>query len=130
MGKNPTQKLAKKDQEAKDKAALSGEPPKKVVKKKKTKLQAKAADRHCKIDKCKRTYRAKGYCNTHYAKWRQGAFGVARYKTCVANDCKKPMMLNRHGYCEEHFQSYYVKGVAAAAAPEAKAPEKKAEKVA
>ena len=23
----------------------------------------------CKIEKCKRPYRAKGYCNVHYKKW-------------------------------------------------------------
>ena len=85
----------------------------------------------CKIQSCKRAYRAKGYCGFHYKEWRHGKFGVARYKPCKDNGCFKPMGLSRHGYCEEHFQSYYVKGVehakAPAPAPAAKPAEKAAE---
>jgi len=44
----------------------------------------------------------------------------------------KPMAMNRHGYCEEHFQNYYVKGIAVSkvAAPDAKPAAKPDEKAA
>lgn len=80
----------------------------------------------CKVGGCKRDYRAKGYCQAHYKKWRKGAFGQARYKKCGDALCFKPMAQNRHGLCEDHYQSVFVKGVktakpVAAAKPEAKA---------
>jgi hypothetical protein len=75
--------------------------------------------RACKIKSCKREYRAKGYCAMHYKKWRKGAFGRARYKTCGDVTCFKPMAMNRHGYCEEHFQNYYVKGMEVVRVPAA-----------
>lgn len=85
----------------------------------------------CRVAKCKRPYRAKGYCKTHYRMWRHNAYGNARYKQCSDTSCAKPMATNRHGYCEDHFQSYYVKGVAAAKAPaSAKAKPDKKEAVA
>jgi hypothetical protein len=96
--------------------------PGKTAKAKRTK--AKDA-RPCRITGCKREYRAKGYCRSHYRQWRNGKFGVARYKTC--NDhtgCRRPMALNRHGFCEEHFQNYYVKGLEVAHAPKPEAPKK------
>lgn len=79
----------------------------------------------CKVGGCKRAYRAKGYCKPHYRKWRHGAFGKKRYKTCSALNCFRAMVVNRHGYCEEHFQQYYIKGDKPAAAP-APAKEEKA----
>jgi hypothetical protein len=86
-------------------------------------------DKVCKIASCKRGYKAKGYCKFHYKEWRHGKFGVARYKPCKDMNCFKPMALNRHGFCEEHFQNYYVKGVEQAKAPApAKPTEKPAEK--
>jgi hypothetical protein len=85
----------------------------------------KRSDKVCKIASCKRAYKAKGYCRFHYKQWRHGKFGVARYKSCKDIGCFKPVSLNRHGFCEEHFQSYYVKGVAQA---KVAAPEKPAEK--
>src|SRR5688572_19591583 len=40
-------------------------------------------ERHCKMKSCKRGYKAKGYCKTHYREWRHGKFGQARYKECA-----------------------------------------------
>ncbi len=86
------------------------------------------AKQHCKMKSCKREYRAKGYCRVHYKKWRRGEYGLARYKTCGDKaGCRKPMAMNRQGFCEEHFQNYFVKGVEMAqAAPAEKAAEKTA----
>lgn len=81
------------------------------------------AGKTCQMKDCKREYRAKGYCRFHYRQWRQGKFGRARYKTCSDRGCRAPMVINRHGLCEEHHQNYYVKGM-----EQAKAPEKPAAK--
>jgi hypothetical protein len=56
----------------------------------------------CSIDGCKRPYRAKGYCVTHYKKWRRGELEnhKARYKLCSKEGCKKPA--GRWGICDEH----------------------------
>ena len=135
MGKKPA---AKSSSDAKKKTAAPVEKKKVVTKKvnathhSETKLDgdhdhtkegvsAKGAIAHpkaetCKVKSCKRTYRAKGYCVAHYRKWRHGAFGIARYKTCSSTDCRKPMVVNRHGFCEEHFQKFYVKGESASVA--------------
>lgn len=108
-------------------AATAAKPAKTARAKKSTKTKDA---RPCRVTSCKREYRAKGYCKAHYKQWRQGKFGVARYKTCNDNsDCRKPMALNRHGYCEAHFQNYYVKGMEVTHAPKVEAP-KKEEKVA
>jgi hypothetical protein len=65
----------------------------------------------CKIKNCKRTYKAKGYCRAHYKMWRRGAYGKTRFTACKDHGCFKPMATNRHGFCEDHFQNYYVKGM-------------------
>lgn len=133
MGKKPAAKAqeeAKKTpatEETKDKAEkvhVEAEPEKKH---KAYHASSKSREElSCKIKKCKRSYKAKGYCTFHYKEWRNGKFGMARYKTCGHMECKKPMSLNRHGYCEDHFQAIYVKGTVTTAAPaEEKAPEKK-----
>ena len=59
--------------------------------------------RKCSVENCKRPYRAKGYCNVHYGKWRRGeAEGHrARYKICSKEGCKKPM--TRWGLCDPHY---------------------------
>jgi len=59
--------------------------------------------KQCKVEKCKRPYRAKGYCSVHYKKWRNGEFGLARYKTCKTEGCHKPM--GKGGLCAEHFEA-------------------------
>jgi hypothetical protein len=69
------------------------------------------AEAKCSVEGCKRPYRAKGYCVTHYKKWRRGEIEghKARYHTCSKEGCKKPS--GRWGLCDEHRQS----GEAAAA---------------
>jgi hypothetical protein len=74
----------------------------------------------CKIKDCKRPYRAKGYCNVHYKKWRQGDLGKTRYKTCGNEGCRKP--LHRFGMCAEHYEAWMKSkktAVAVTPAPEA-----------
>lgn len=73
-----------------------------------------AAERKCKAKGCKRPYRAKGYCGTHYHKWRRGELPKPRYKTCNYNakkrkrgekkECLKAVF--RHGLCEEHYKAH------------------------
>ena len=44
----------------------------------------------CTVDGCKRkNYRAKGYCNVHYRKWRQGDLPRSRYTQCSKEACSK-----------------------------------------
>ncbi len=63
--------------------------------------QAKA-EHKCSVGECKRPYRAKGLCVTHYKLWRRGELEGyrARYKTCSKEGCKKPA--GRWGLCDEH----------------------------
>jgi hypothetical protein len=65
---------------------------------------------HCKVKSCKRRYRAKGYCVSHYREWRHGKFGKQRYTACMANNCFKPMATSRQGLCDEHWIAVYKKG--------------------
>ena len=64
---------------------------------------------HCSVEGCKRPYRAKGYCVTHYKRWRRHELEghKARYKLCSKESCRKPA--GRWGLCDEH------RGTAAAA---------------
>ncbi len=57
---------------------------------------------NCSVEGCKRPYRAKGYCVTHYKVWRRGEMEghKARYKLCSKEGCKKPA--GRYGLCDEH----------------------------
>ncbi len=107
MGKKPAQKSA---ETAKKTTTVKAKAKKPATEKKVVVAKQASPGEDCQIKGCKREYRAKGYCRVHYKKWRRGEYGLARYKTCNANDCRKPMILNKHGYCEEHFQSYYVRG--------------------
>lgn len=125
MGKKPAAKSADAAKEKKAKAVKSD--TKELSTKAKKTVETKPKAEKCKVKACKREYRCKGYCSAHYKQWRQGKFGLARYKTCSSVECRKPMGLNRHGYCEDHYQSYYVKGVEVAkAAAEAPAEKKEA----
>lgn len=87
-------------------------------------MAATGSEKKCKVDGCKRSYRAKGYCNVHFRKWRRGELETKpRYKTCGEENCKAPMF--RKGYCEQHYKAWSAskKGEAAAApAPTASAP--------
>ena len=78
-------------------------------------------DKKCKVENCKRPYRAKGYCTVHYKKWRTGEYGKTRYKTCKNEGCRKPM--KRFGMCAEHYEAWMAsrKGTATAAASPAPA---------
>jgi len=73
-------------------------------------------EKKCSNEGCKRPYRAKGYCNVHYAAWRRGELEKhkARYKTCGKEGCKKPMV--RWGLCTEHYAAATGKGEEAAKA--------------
>ena len=57
-----------------------------------TKRRPSRGEAHCSVAGCKRPYRAKGYCVTHYKKWRHGEVEghTARYKTCTKEACRKP----------------------------------------
>ena len=63
---------------------------------------ASSATHTCTVDKCKRPYRAKGYCVTHYKLWRRGELEGhnARYKICTKEGCRKPRAAA--SLCEEH----------------------------
>src|SRR5258706_12052139 len=69
----------------------------------------------CSVEGCKRPYRAKTYCVTHYKLWRRGEIEKhhARYKTCTKEGCRKPT--GQWGLCDEH--RGVAKAEAAAAAP-------------
>ena len=107
-------------------AATAEAKPKKVKAAKAPKEhKSRCGGKVCKIASCKGEYKSKGYCVDHYREWRHGKYGKTRYKTCNDMNCKKPMGLNRFGFCEEHFQNYYVKGIAQAKAPAPAPAEKK-----
>jgi hypothetical protein len=79
---------------------------------------AAAAGKACSVKDCKRPYRAKSLCVTHYKLWRRGELEghKARYKTCSKEGCKKPREFG--GLCAEHAG----KGAAEGAGGEAAAP--------
>lgn len=111
------------------KATTTAPKAKKAAAPKKVKAETKGrcGGKTCRIENCKGEYKAKGYCRTHYKAWRHGKYGQARFKQCGDASCAKPMTVNRHGLCEEHFQNYFVKGMAQAK-PAPAAAEKKEEK--
>lgn len=58
----------------------------------------------CSVEGCKRSYRAKGYCEVHFKKWRAGEMPKkTRYKICTEENCRKPMI--RWGLCEAHLRA-------------------------
>ena len=68
----------------------------------KVKTTPPRSQKRCRVEGCKRPYRAKGYCNVHYRRWRRHELGKhQRYKTCSKEGCRKPMV--RWGLCQEHF---------------------------
>ncbi len=72
----------------------------------------------CKVEGCKRPYRAKGYCFFHYTKWRKGELPHARYTSCNMEKCNKKQF--KGGLCQTHYNEKTGKG--AAASPAAAAP--------
>ncbi len=128
--------MEKKSAAAKKTSAKKTKAPKKktvraaeAVKAKPKKVSAKAV-KPCSVDGCKREYRAKGYCKAHYRAWRHGKLAKPRYTRCHTYACTQPMATNRHGFCEKHFQDYYVKGMEQAHAPAAPAKPEKVAKAA
>jgi hypothetical protein len=69
---------------------------------KQTHVTPPRSEQKCSKEGCKRPYRAKGYCVTHYKQWRRGELEghKARYNTCSKEGCRKPA--TRAGLCEEH----------------------------
>ena len=75
--------------------------------------EVKAVKKTCKMKSCKRPYRAKGYCTTHYQEWRKGGLPKPRYDTCnfgvkklkrgEKKECLK--RVSRSGLCEEHYNA-------------------------
>ena len=61
-------------------------------------------EKKCKRKGCKRTYRAKGYCDLHYRKWRQGEYGKTRYKACSNEECLDRSF--KKGLCEKHYAEW------------------------
>lgn len=79
----------------------------------------------CLIEGCKKPYRAKGYCNIHYKKWRSGELPKPRYKTCLQEGCRKKRY-ESSSLCEEHLKAKLGKpeAPAAPAKTETDVPEK------
>jgi hypothetical protein len=98
------EKTEKKSAKGGAKAAAAGAAPKgKTLARK---------EKKCRMDGCKRPYRAKGYCNVHYKSWRAGELKKTRYKICTKEGCRKPRAPGAGSLCAEH-----AKGDAAAATP-------------
>lgn len=68
----------------------------------------------CSIEACKKPYRAKGYCETHYKKWKSGELPKPRYKTCLQEGCRKKRY-ESSSLCEEHLKAKLGKPEAPAA---------------
>ncbi len=93
-------------------AASKSAAPKAAKAAKEVSAKAEPAGPACRVEKCKQTARAKGYCRKHYMGWRRGKVGKKhRYDICSKEGCRKPTLLG--GKCLEH------KKGAAAAAPAA-----------
>ncbi len=84
--------------------------------KKKAPAPKGGGEKPCRVNGCKRAYRAKGYCFFHYKKWRRGELEgtPSRYRTCSKPDCRKKVFA--HGLCQEHHETWK-KGKVAEAAP-------------
>ena len=78
------------------------------------------SEKKCRVEGCKHTYQAKGYCELHYKKWRHGELPKPRYKTCVAEGCRKKRTAS--GLCEEHQKAKDQQGAAAVPPPSPEAP--------
>jgi hypothetical protein len=65
------------------------------------KITPPRADQRCKVEGCKRPYRAKLYCNVHYRLWRHGELPKGRYKICTKEACRKPRE-GQGSLCAEH----------------------------
>ena len=79
------------------------------------KIEGTPAKAVCTIEGCKRPYRAKGLCISHYKMWRHNDLEghKGRYKICTKEGCRKPRFFG--SLCLEHSG----KAPAAEAAPAA-----------
>lgn len=68
----------------------------------------------CKAEGCSQSVRAKGYCDRHYRRWRKGAMGKPRHRSCNEAGCGKAPV--RRGLCPDHFAKHHSKAAAEAAA--------------
>ena len=66
--------------------------------------EKKATEKRCRIEGCKRPYRAKAYCNVHYRQWRQGKLGKSRFKICTQEECATKRY--EGGLCETHHKEW------------------------
>lgn len=66
--------------------------------------QATQTEKRCRIEGCKRPYRAKSYCNVHYRQWRQGKLRKARFKICTKEECLAPR--EARGLCKSHLEEW------------------------
>ncbi len=84
---------------------MSDEKPDEIKEQAPAKKRPSREESKCSVEGCKRPYRAKGYCVTHYKLWRRGEMEGhrSRYKICSKESCRKPMV--REGLCEEHFKA-------------------------
>jgi len=78
-------------------------------------------ERSCKVEGCKRPYRAKGYCNIHFRKWRRGEMPKKPYyRICSTENCRAETF--KGGMCKQHYEAWIAsKHPQEAAAPEAPA---------
>ena len=66
------------------------------------KTTSSRADKKCRVEGCKRPYRAKEYCIMHYRLWRHGELPHGRYKICTKEGCRKPRAGTNGSVCAEH----------------------------
>ncbi len=69
----------------------------------------------CQATDCNHEAFAKRYCRKHYRLWKRGEMPKARYKTCTAENCRKPRF--RGGLCEAHYAASRGQAPAEASAP-------------
>lgn len=60
----------------------------------------------CSVEGCTQPVNARGWCSTHYSRWRKGGDPLVANKPvrplCKAPGCSRPH--NSHGYCTTHYQ--------------------------
>lgn len=80
-----------------------------------------ASAKRCRVENCKRPYKAKGWCNVHYKKWRRGEMSKKPYyKICGEENCRAPSF--RHGMCEKHYEAWSASKKGEDKGPEAATP--------
>ena len=67
--------------------------------------------RTCSIPNCVRPMRTRGWCNTHYQRWRihgDPLMGEKRRKFCKVEGCSKGA--HGHGWCDKHYRRWKLYG--------------------